>query len=82
MSKAIWEINNGDDRFLACVDCAYKHLIELYEGSFILDKPIHDKNYNDPNNDVSASEDFFGEHADSICGVSHVCLGCNEKIGS
>jgi hypothetical protein len=82
MSKAIWEVENGDDRFLACVDCAYKFLVELYEGSFIVDSPVKDKNYRDEVRNVFAAEDFFGEHAETICGVAHRCSGCNLEIGN
>lgn len=80
MSKAIWEVSTGDDRFIACVDCAYKYLVELYESSFILEQPIRDKNYRDEDNGVYAAEDFFGEHTEDTCGVKHTCSGCNELM--
>jgi hypothetical protein len=76
MAKALWEVNNGDSSFVSCVYCAYKFLLEMYQKSFILDKPIRDKNYRDVANDVSAAEDFFGEHDKATC------LGYKIEIGS
>jgi hypothetical protein len=80
-SKALWEIDHGDNRFVACVDCAYKYLVELYEGSFILEMPVLNKNYRDEDNGVYVTEDFFNEHAEGICGEAHTCTGCNIEIG-
>lgn len=81
MTKAVWEIDNKDDRFLSCGSCAYEFLIELYEASFILDKPILGENYKDEDNGVYVSEDFFKEHAVTVCGVEHTCEICDERIG-
>jgi hypothetical protein len=81
MPNALWEIDHGDNRFVACVECAYNYLLGLYEGSFILDKPVRNKNYRNEDKGVYAAEDFFGEHAETTCGVAHHCEGCDLEIG-
>jgi hypothetical protein len=81
MTKTVWETDTNEDRFLSCGNCAYKFLMELYEASLILDKPILGENYSNPGKGVYVSEDFFNEHAITVCGVEHTCIGCNERIG-
>lgn len=80
MSKALWEVDTGD-RFVACVDCTYKHLLDLFEKGLVLPKPVWDENYISDCDKFWATEDFFNEHTESCCGTAHTCSGCNIEIG-
>lgn len=78
----LWEVNNGDDRFLACVDCAYKHVADLFEKGLVTPKPLLNENWASDDGNHSAAEDFFNEHTITVCGVAHKCSGCNLEIGN
>jgi hypothetical protein len=79
MPKALWEIGNGEDRFVSCVDCTYKHLLDLFDKGEITPKPVYDENYISDCDNFWATEDFFGEHAD--CEDCAKCSSCNIEIG-
>jgi len=79
MSNKLWEIYDGE-AFVSCVECAYKHLVELYKNNKITVEPIYDKNYVDDISGVTASEDFFNEHTLDNCEVEHFCLSCNRSL--
>lgn len=77
---ALWEVHYGSDAFVACGDCVYKYLMELYHGSFILEQPELGKNYSDEEANLYASEDVFSEHSQSACEVEHTCHICEVRL--